>query len=158
MSELIQVFCNEEPPPTVQQLKVLFSEEGFDARITDEGGEAEIDDPEDPSWTIINVALADVDVCQIECWRDNESDEFTEQRDDLLVVLDDMDDSDKGKVITHLDAGIFLINVIKLDDLEQDELAMISSMIGHLELNYKGLTYFEEDGFYYNEDLVLRME
>lgn len=158
MSEQIQVYCIEEEPPTLQQVLELLSEEGFDIRFEEDGIIDDNMDREDPSWGEAHVLFSDEsEPLHMECWRDEESDEFAEMRDEMLVNLEGVDQPAVEKICKHLESCRFAVIIMAMNDDSEEAQVLLSGLINYLCSSYKGLAYVENEGFYANDDLILEM-
>lgn len=158
MSDLIQIFCSEEPPPTLKQVMEFLSEEGFDIKFEEGEEEDEEQDQEDPSWTEARLIYDDEqEALVLECWRSEESDEFDELRDELIATVEDMEETGAKKVLRRLKKAQFVIQILPCDSDEEGE-SVVNALTAFFAAEFGGLVHVEGDGFYEGDDLLLEME
>jgi hypothetical protein len=157
MSDLIQIFCNDDPP-TLKQIMEFLSEEGFDVKFDDM--EEEAPDQEDPSWTEARLMYTDEqEAIVVECWRSEESDEFDDIRDELLIAVEELEDDSTAskKVLRRLKKSQFVIQILPCD-CDEDGENVINALTSFMVADFGGLVFVEEEGFYDGDELVLEME
>ncbi len=154
MAELVRVFCVEDPPPTRKELMELLSEEGFDIHSEDEGDEE--NEFEEPSWhEFIMVYREDQEPINLEYMGEEDSDEFSELRDELIEMLDDFEGSEIPRIEKHLNKSIFVISIHCLDESDDEGQAIVNALQNYLATNHDGLAYVEDEGFYASDELIL---
>lgn len=159
MPDHIRVFCKEDPPPSLQQLMEFFSEEGFDIRLDRSGGDdLEEEDVEDPSWQEATLIYSDErEPLQVECWREDESDEFSEMRDEHLEELEDFDGREKSRVVRHLKSSSFIVTITFLSEPGEEGVSIQNALVNFMANNHDGLTYIDGEGYYAGDELVLAL-
>ncbi len=159
MAEHVRIFCREDPPPTIKDLLVFFSEEGFDVRPDEEEEEDdESFEAANPSWNETNLLLnSEPEPIVMECWRDDEGDEFAEMRDELLELAEEIDTGDAGRVIKHMKSATFVITLPVLEDFGDDGRTLTDALITYLATNHDGMAYVEGEGVYANDELILEV-
>lgn len=158
MSNLIQIFCRVEPPPTLKQLMEFLSEEGFDIKFEEGEEDEEEPDQEDPSWTEARLIYDDEqEALVLECWRSEESDEFDELRDELMAMVEDMEGGSTRKIIQNLKKAQFVAQILPCEVDDEGE-SIINALTGFFASEFGGMVYVEEDGFYEGDELLLEAE
>lgn len=156
MADVVQVFCKIDPSPTLQQVVEFLSEEGFDARFD----EAEIDESEmeNPAWAEAALFLGeDERNLQLMCFRNDDSDEFTDLVDELTEELDGREGPEVKRVLKHLKRAVFVFEISLVEGSEEEVTAQ-SALVNLLVAHYGGLLFVPEEGFYDSDDLIVGMD
>lgn len=149
------VFCHDGPGPTLMDILEMLSEEAFDIHLSEEAEE----EKEDPLWNEVMLIYSDEEEpIQLECWRNDDSDEFAEIRDDLVENIEGFENSEKVRVIEHLKRCDFVLSIEETTSDNEEGLSIYNALIVYFASNFKGLAYIETEGVYEADELILRMD
>jgi|GEM_PF-4040416 len=156
LGEMINIFCfTEEQTPTMQEILELLSEEGFDIHFEDEAGLSS-SEMEDPSWAeAVIVYSSEAEPINIECWRDDESDEFDDIRDEKIEEILNSGVLESDKLIEHLKHCNFVINILPMSEPDEESEDVFSAIFNFLNGAFQGLAVVDETGVYDGDELIL---
>ena len=94
---------------------------------------------------------------QLMCFRNDDSDEFTDLVDELTEELDGREGPEVKRVLKHLKRAVFVFEISLVEGSEEEVTAQ-SALVNLLVAHYGGLLFVPEEGFYDSDDLIVGMD
>lgn len=159
LGEMIKIFCyTDDKTPTMQQILELLSEEGFDIRFEDEAG-LDKSDMENPSWTEATIVYnKELEPICLECWREDDSDEFEDLLDESIEIILDNGVDEDSDIVENLNKSNFVINILPIMDADEEADDIYSALMNYLNSSYHAIAVIDEDGVYDGDELVVEFE